>query len=755
MRFARYASPASLRSLVVSLALVSLASSCIRQESQCVPSPAAPQTSPSAAESKTSDTPLPPGKPLLPPAGLSAFAVQGESPNKASVSLVAVEAQPFTQALRAQIKEASNSEWSVQLQAPTAAAVSKGDAILATFYVRLLEPNASGIGETQFVFEKAGAPYTKSASYNVRITSEWRKVEVRFLSVEDYAAAGAQMIFRLGYEPETFEVGGVKVENFGKVPLSALPSSQGRDHQIEVATTVKEAPVTVVDGGELAFKVTPGKVVRVISPLVYGINSQKLDELGATVRRMGGNRGSAYNWETNASNAGKDYRHQSDEWSCTVMGYHTCSEPGAQYTEFVKENQAGGVESVVTVPMVDWVSADKSGPVSEAEQAPSKRFVRSYPKKKGALSTTPDLTDGAVYQDEFVNLLVTKFGKAAQGGTKFYSLDNEPALWPQTHPRVHPAPTTYQEMVERTEASASAILSVDPSAFVLGGVMFGWSEYESLLEAPDAAANNAKYGSYLDFFLASMKELEQKHKQRLVHALDVHWYPEARGRKRITERDNSRTTVDARLQAPRSLWDPEYKERSWIIDKIKKPIRFIPYLRETIAKRYPGTKLALTEYDYGGADHISGALAQVDVLGVFGREGVHMANYWGDGPGNGDLEPFIAAAFKLYRNYDGKGGRFGDTAVAADVADRKEGSIFAATDSKHPGVLYVVVINKDQGKRFRAKIALQGPAKYKKADVFVLDSSAPNVRPEKALDVADNALEYQLGALSAALFVVR
>ena len=55
-----------------------------------------------------------------------------------------------------------------------------------------------------------------------------------------------------------------------------------------------------------------------------------------------------------------------------------------------------------------------------------------------------------------------------------------------------------------------------------------------------------------------MKELEAKHKKRLVHVLDVHWYPEARGTKRITDKDTSPKTVAARLQAPRSLWDPTY-----------------------------------------------------------------------------------------------------------------------------------------------------------------------------------------------------
>ena len=121
-----------------------------------------------------------------------------------------------------------------------------------------------------------------------------------------------------------------------------------------------------------------------------------------------------------------------------------------------------------------------------------------------------------------------------------------------------------------------------------------------------------------------------------MHVLDVHWYPEARGTKRITEKDTSPKTVAARLQAPRSLWDPTYTEKSWITGTWGKPIRLIPWLLERIAERYPGTKLAMTEYNFGAGDHISGGLAQADVLGIFGREGLYLGNYWGDGPGNGN-----------------------------------------------------------------------------------------------------------------------
>jgi mannan endo-1,4-beta-mannosidase len=283
--------------------------------------------------------------------------------------------------------------------------------------------------------------------------------------------------------------------------------------------------------------------------------------------------------------------------------------------------------------------------------------------------------------------------------------------------------------------------------------MFGWSEYQSLSSAPDAEEHNAKHGTYVDFFLASLRELESKHGRRLVHALDVHWYPEARGTKRITDDDASQKTIDARLQAPRSLWDPEYRERSWIAEQISKPIRLLRWLGELVDRRYPGTELAMTEYNYGAPEHVSGGLAQADVLGVFGREGVYLANYWGKGAGVGPLPPYVAAAFKLYRNYDGKGGRFGDTAVQATSTDLEAASVFAATDSENPGALTVVVINKHQQKRFDGELRLGGPQRYSRARSFRFDGSGPELKPGAAADIEDNVLRAKLPPLSATLFV--
>ncbi len=690
------------------------------------------------------------GVDLVGPQGLRAFTLQGDK-DKVTLDSVPVTGQPFGDAVRAEVKKGSGHEWAVQIQAPTVGFVSEGDVLLATFYVRAEKPiEDANAGQTQFVFEESKAPYEKAATYDVQMGPDWRQVHVPFVAKRGFAAGEAHMVFRLGYDPETIDIAGVRVQNFAKtVRRASLPTTRPWSPP-RSAEVVAAAPV---DGGALTIDIEPAKTIGPISPYVYGVNSQPIRGLGVTVRRMGGNRQSAYNWEINASNAGSDYKYVSDDWPCTALGYKNCGEPAAQFLDFAADNKTLGAETLATIPLLDYVAADKNHEVPEREKAPSRRWDRSS-LLKGAFPETPDLGDGVVYQDEFVDYLVRKLGRADKGGIKFYSLDNEPALWSSEHVRVHPEKTTYHEMVTRTEAVASAVTAIDPSATLLGGVMFGWSEFLSLGDAPDAKEYNAQYETYADYYLASMKDLEQKYHRRLVHALDVHWYPEARGSKRITEDDVSPKTVDARLQAPRALWDPTYREKSWIDDSWGKPIRLIPWLDEKIAKRYPGTKLTMTEYDFGAGEHISGGLAEADVLGVFGREGLFLANYWGSGAGNGDLPPYVAAAFALYRNFDGKGHAYGDTAVTTKAPDVAKTSVYASTDSRHPGILTVIVINKDQKAGYKGNVVIHGTDKYAVTQVFRLDRTSAHVHPvDDKAEMHDNRIDYALPPLSATLFV--
>jgi hypothetical protein len=270
----------------------------------------------------------------------------------------------------------------------------------------------------------------------------------------------------------------------------------------------------------------------------------------------------------------------------------------------------------------------------------------------------------------------------------------------------------------------------------------------SLSSAPD---QSKEHETYLEYFLATAKKLEEKYRRRLVHVLDVHWYPEVKGFKRITEDDTSHRTVDARVAAPRSFFDPAFQEKSWITDQWKKPIRLIPWLKELAAKHYPGTKISMTEYNFGTGDHISGGIAQADVLGIFGREGLYIGNYWGNGAGVGPLPKYIAGAFKLFSNYDGKGGAFGDTAVKA-TADLDKSSLYAATDSKVPGRLTLVAINKDSRANHQAAIKIVGTA-CTQAQAYRLDESSPGVIAVPPAPVQNGELRATLPALSATLFV--
>jgi len=724
-----------------------LAGCIVRQPKPVAPEGESATSDPSEAPTPELPSDLPPSKALVGAKGLGEFVLGGEK-TKVEVTTISVEGQPFSEALQADVKSGSNSEWTVQIQAPTAAAVEKGDVLFASFFVRATKLREDGTAETQFVFEKSVAPYTKSVTHSIGVGTEWRKVYVRFIAGQSYGPGEAQMIFRLGYDPETLQLADVKVESFGKkVALAVLPTTQGRDRP---RPPKAEPAIVAKDGGLLAFEVNPARVIGPISPFVYGVNSQKSGDTKTTVRRMGGNRQTAYNWEINASNAGNDYQHSSDDWPCTNLGYKDCNVPGAQFIDFVEENKKRGEQSLVTIPIIDYASADKKGGVKEVDKAPSKRWVRSFPRNPAGPADKPNLTDDKVFQDEFVKTLVKRFGPADKGGVRFYSLDNEPALWPTTHPRVHGTPTTYKEIAERTEATAAMITELDPTAEVLGAIAFGWSEFMSLSSAPD---QDKAYETYLEYFLATAKKLEEKYKRRLVHVLDVHWYPEQKGFKRITEQDTSHRTIDARVEAPRSFWDPTYQEKSWIGDQWKKPTRLIPWLKELVQKHYPGTKVSMTEYNFGTGDHVSGGIAQADVLGIFGREGLYLGNYWGNGAGVGPLPKYIAAAFKLFRNYDGKGGTFGDTAVEAS-ADVAKASLYAATDSKVPGRLTLVAINKDQRANYQAVIKIAGSAPgCTKAKAYRFDGGTPEVVEVPPATVSGGELKATLPALSATMFV--
>ena len=160
--------------------------------------------------------------------------------------------------------------------------------------------------------------------------------------------------------------------------------------------------------------------------------------------------------------------------------------------------------------------------------------------------------------------------------------------------------------------------------------------------------------------------------------------------------ETSADVVAARVQSTRSLWDPRYVENSWItrdgLPEGDKAIRLIPRVQAKIDAHYPGTRLAITEYNFGGGAHISGAIAQADALGIFGQMGLFAASRWQ----MSDDERFLEAAFKMYRGFDGKNANFGNISLSTASSDVAKVAVYASLDSAAaaPGRAVFVAINR-------------------------------------------------------------
>lgn len=502
--------------------------------------------------------------------------------------------------------------------------------------------------------------------------------------------------------------------------------------------------------GDVAFDIRADTDQKLISPLIYGVNQP--NDLGGAQRgtglvRMGGNRLTAYNWENNASNAGTDYLNQSDDY--LMSGKPNGDKPAEAVRFRAEEAFANGAAFLATVPIAGHVAADKNGG-GDVNQTPNYLETRFHPtiaKKNGALSTTPDPSDHAVYQDEYVNFLKQAFPAAFNGSQAkmLFSLDNEPDLWSSTHPRIHPNPVGYAELVSKNKDFAAAVKGVAPNALVAGFVSYGYNGYTTLQNAPDQS------GDFIEYYLDAMKQAEAEAGKRLVDVLDLHWYTEvyANGQ-RITGDDTSAASVDAREQAPRSLWDPTYKEDSWIAnDVVSGPIALIPSIQAKINAHYPGTGIGFTEYWYGGGDHISGGIAQADVLGIFGREGVTLASLWE----LSDKNAFIYAALRAYTSYDGNGAHFGDTSVKATTSNLDQATVYASVDNANPKRMVVVAINKAQTP-LKAAIKLAAYASYASVSVYRIESGSPNITKAASVNAAaTNAFLYDMPAQSISVLV--
>ncbi len=180
----------------------------------------------------------------------------------------------------------------------------------------------------------------------------------------------------------------------------------------------------------------------------------------------------------------------------------------------------------------------------------------------------------------------------------------------------------------------------------------------------------------------------------------------------------------------RSLWDSTYVEDSWIGEWFS-PVAILRQVQSSINEYYPNTKLGVTEYDYGGIEHISGAVAQADALGVFGKYGVYFASRWDE------IDSYNQKAFEIFRNYDGLGSQFPDRSVFSETADIENTSVYSA-ENADGSKLHLVLINKNLDNPVNMQIEIDDPAAYTNAEVWGLTSSGPQINYVNEITLSGN-----------------
>jgi hypothetical protein len=464
-------------------------------------------------------------------------------------------------------------------------------------------------------------------------------------------------------------------------------------------------------------------------------------EMGLTVLRAGGNPVTAQNWKEGFGSKGADWFYQND-------GAPTPPEKN-WLVNFHGDNRKAGLESYLTIPIMGRVAKDNTSAAFDTKKYPDQENWAGKSQPTDRIATAgngrqlvrgedgkpkldakgqpvyrdiePDPNDTSVEmppeeQAAMLSFMIEKmgYGTADKGGVKFLALDNEPMLWSSTHRGMHPKGCSYDELWERTRTYAGLLKKIDPQVKIAGATFWGWTAYfYSGLDSQKIGRGEGTWEDPPDFvahgrvpltkwFLTKLKEHEKETGQRLVDVLDWHFYPQTGIY--MGGKPHDPKVMEGRVQETRVLWDPTWRDPTWMGKETGKVIKLLRLMKEWVGECNPGLQTSLGEYSFGGEEDLSGGIAQAEILGIFAREGLDYAFYWYFPPVN--RSPYFA--FKMFRNPDGKFTAFGDRYLPSTCSAPEDVSVHAAKDAKS-GKLTFVLIHKRVTKGAKVTLKLSAP----------------------------------------------
>jgi hypothetical protein len=597
--------------------------------------------------------------------------------------------------------------------------------------------------------------------------------------------------------PGTISASGLYTTPYPAPATVTVTATSTQNSNVSASVTVTLTAPAAVAGP--ALNVDVGNQTHAISPFIYGMNDYTLnasvaESIGLPVDRWGGDATSLYNYKLDVTNAGSDWYFQN---GVGATGLQATSQFNAQ----VKSDAAVGAKTLGTMPVEGWVAKDGTSCSYTSTAFPQQYAFDPYNSNcgdgmypdgvNGCTSSTgcniPDPSGEAnisgtpadpAWAGSWVAYLVQTFGTAANGGVYAYDLDNEPAWWDGVHRDVHPLASTYDEVTNNGIATAKAIKTADPTALVNGPVVdFWWNYFYSKKDIESGwgsgincylpwsnPVDREAHGGvpFVEYYLQQFAAASTTSGARLLDYLDMHTYFGAtyngRGVGLTTAGDTGEQ--EARLNSTRVFWDPaytdpNYPQPNYLTDSnyttscnsipLQAP-QLIPMMQAWVARDYPGTKIAFTEYNWGGQENINGAVAQADILGIFGSYGLDLATLWG--PPDPTTQVPGLMAYEIYRNYDGRNSMFGNIALASSSGNQGALSVYGALRTADNAVT-VVVINKTYGDLTATLSLANLTSKGTTAQAYLYsNANLPGIVAQPAVAIAPPAIGSAAGTLS-------
>jgi uncharacterized protein (TIGR03437 family) len=572
-----------------------------------------------------------------------------------------------------------------------------------------------------------------------------------------------------------------------KIPADVRASITGIARSLPLLATSLAGARALYGQAAPTLAVDAGAGRHPISPYVYGINEYAdngvAGKMHIPVRRFGGDATTSYNWQIDVSNSASDWYFEN---FAQTTGNTMALPNGSSFDLFHEANLQTGTLSLGTVSLMDWIPKDDTSCSFSVAKYGPQTVVNPYNADcgNGILASNGqqivnDPHDAykpkpSNFTQQWVSYLKNRYGPGNAGGVALWSMDNEPEWWYGVHIDIYQQPATYDDMMSRNLKLAQAVKSVDPTALVTGPVPAGWLGYFYSRADMQSGWNTAPYQywdnptdqkahggmPWVEYYLQQMNQFEKKHGYRLLDVVDVHGYitPDSLSAWSSANHDapGDAALETLRMTSTRALWDPHYivpnsnsGDNHYDNNGNLVAPQLIPRMHQWVDQNYPGTRLAITEYMWFALGSITGAIAQADILGIFGRESLDYGMLWGPpaptAPG--------AFAFVIFLNYDGNGSQFGSTSVSATSSDPDTLSIFAAQGID--SALTVLVLNKT-ARNIADTISLVNfkPAgaaqvwQYSQANLSAIVRKSPDV------NVSGNSVRATFPAYSMTLLVI-